>query len=94
MTAWDPIGVGDAPEAWDEYDGYALGIAHRLRDAADREAGVKSVAGYVDHVERDLMGILTGEGDRRSGSLAEHLVAWHEWSFERGGRPPREWVDD
>lgn len=25
MTAWDPIGVGDAPEAWDEYDSYAPG---------------------------------------------------------------------
>src|SRR4051812_19148169 len=22
MSAWDPLGTGDVPEAWDEYDSY------------------------------------------------------------------------
>ena len=27
MTAWDPVGTGDTPEAWDEYDTYMAGVA-------------------------------------------------------------------
>ena len=94
MTAWDPVGVGDAPEAWDEYDNYAPGIAHRLRDATDRDEVVENVAEYVNHVEQDFMGVLTDERRRRNGYLAECLAAWHEWSFEHRGRPPHEWIDD
>jgi hypothetical protein len=35
---WDPIGVRDAPNAWDEYDGY-IGHAFELlfTHASDRE---------------------------------------------------------
>lgn len=92
MTAWDPIGVGDAPEAWDEYDDYAPGVAHRLRDAADPDEGATHVAEYLNHVERDFMGNLTSERRRANRYLADSLLAWHEWSFERAGRPPQEWI--
>jgi hypothetical protein len=89
MSAWDPVGAaGGVPEAWDEYDRYLCGVAHRLRDTADREDAEQSVAAYLDHVERDFMGITPG---RQNRDLAETLVAWHEWSFLRRGRPPPEW---
>ena len=94
MTAWDPVGSGDAPEAWDEYDSYAPGVAHRLRDAANADDARERVADYLDHVERDFMEFLTEERSRANRFLADSLVAWHEWSFERGGRPPHEWLPE
>jgi hypothetical protein len=92
MTAWDPISVGDAPEAWDEYDDYALGVARRLREASTSEKAVHSVSDYLNHVERDFMDGLSDERARENGYLAGSIVAWHEWSYEHDGRPPREWV--
>lgn len=50
MTAWDPIGVNDAPEAWDEYDDYVPGVADRLRDARDFDDAATGVADYLNHV--------------------------------------------
>jgi hypothetical protein len=49
MTAWDPVGVGDVPEAWDEYNSYIDGVAQRLREGRDDDEGVKRVAGYLHH---------------------------------------------
>lgn len=94
MTAWDPVGSSDEPMAWDEYDGYMAGVAHRLRDTADDDEAADSVAAFLNHVERDYMGGLTPAAERRNGFLAHTLVAWHEWSFLRRGRPPHEWIDD
>jgi hypothetical protein len=94
MTAWDPIGVGDAPEAWDEYESYAPGVAHRLRDSADSAEGAKHLAEYLNHIERDFMGDLTKERQRANGYLADSLLAWHEWSFRRGGRPRQDWINE
>jgi hypothetical protein len=94
MTAWDPIGVADAPEAWDEYDDYIPGVAYRLRDAAGWEEAVDSVQEYLNHLERDfIIEELTPERDRHNAYVAECLAAWHEWSYEHGGRPRREWLD-
>jgi hypothetical protein len=94
MTAWDPIGVGDAPEAWDEYDSYILGVAGRLHETADPEAAAGRVAEYLDHVERDFIEHWTPKRGRANAHLADSLVAWHEWSFLRGGRPPGEWIGE
>lgn len=94
MTAWDPVGSGDAAAAWDEYDSYLAGVAHRLRDATDDDEGAHAVAAFVRHVESDLMGIHSSDRHRRAWFLAETLVAWHEWSFVRRGRPPHEWIDE
>lgn len=94
MTAWDPIGVGEEPLAWDEYDDYAAGVARRLRSHADDDEAARSVADYLDHVERDLMGLSARSGAASNAQLAETLVAWHEWSFTRAGRPPTEWIDE
>lgn len=89
MTAWDPIGVSDAVEAWDEYDGYVPGVGHRLRDTTDADEAAERVEEYLNHVERDFMENLTDKRRQANGYLAESLVAWYEWSFEHGGRPPR-----
>jgi hypothetical protein len=95
MTAWDPIGVGDAPEAWNEYDSYIAGVGSRLQEMTDPDRAAESaVAEYLDHVERDFMEAWTPERGRANVDLADSLAAWHEWSFLRGGRPLREWVDD
>jgi len=94
MAAWDPIAVGDAPEAWDEYDGYFAGVAHRLRDARDPDDAAHSIAAYLDHIERDCMGNSAEEIARRDALLPSRLAAWHEWSFRRRGRPPSEWLGD
>jgi hypothetical protein len=89
MTAWDPVGVGDVPDGWDEYEHYVPGVAYRLRDAPDDEAAVEQVSHYLNHVERDFMKTLDDRRARTNGYLAMSLVGWHEWSFHSGGRPPR-----
>jgi hypothetical protein len=94
MTAWDPIGVGDVPEAWDEYDSYVLGVGGRLLETEYPDAAVASVAEYLDHVERDFMEAWTPVRGRANADLADSLVAWYEWSFLRGGRPPQTWIDN
>ena len=88
MTAWDPAGVGDTPEAWDEYDTYATSIAGTLRDAT----GPDAVAELLTHIERQFMGIERPGQKRDNTALAHTLQAWQEWSFVRGARPPREWT--
>ena len=80
MTAWDPIGVGDVPEAWDEYDSYLNGVAQRLRQGM--------------HDEEEAVMDLTRAPTAHDEHLASALVAWHEWSFRRRGRPPTDWTDD
>ncbi len=95
MTAWDPIGVGDTPEAWDEYDGYAAGVASRLRHVRDEEEAARSVAEYLLHIERDYMTLEASMRTKgRHDELAAALVAWHTWSFEHRGRPPSELLSD
>jgi hypothetical protein len=90
MTAWDPVGAGFEPNAWDEYDDYALGIARRLYEASDAEVARVQVARALDHAESEFMG--TDESRRSSSNqrLATVLVAWHEWSFVRAGGASRD----
>jgi hypothetical protein len=50
---WDPIGVSDSfPLAVDEYDGYAGGIADRLR----KGSGAGAVAKYLGELEDQHFG--------------------------------------
>ncbi len=74
MTAWDPVGAGDAPEAWDEYDGYMAGVAHRLRDTEGDDEAANTVAAFLNHIERDYMSGLTPAAERRNSFLAETLL--------------------
>jgi hypothetical protein len=87
MTAWDPIGVGDAPEAWDEYETYALEVARILRETMDPQEAAVRVAEYLDGVEQDSMELSSGQDRLHNARLAASLVAWHEWSYTRGGLP-------
>jgi hypothetical protein len=84
MTAWDPIGVGYEPNAWDEYDDYAFTIARRLYEASNENAAREQVAAVLDDVEADL-GSSSEASKRKNFRLALAIVAWHEWSFVRGG---------
>jgi hypothetical protein len=89
MTAWDPINIGDAPQTWSGYDAYTPGIVNRLRDSGDRDAAVREVSGYLDHVERDWIGTFREGQELRNHGLAHKLVAWHHWSFVCHGQDPR-----
>jgi hypothetical protein len=53
LRDWDPIGVRDAPEAQDEYDGYVGTVYQYLA----RGASLNEIAGYLAAVERDAMRI-------------------------------------
>jgi hypothetical protein len=83
-----PDRVGDYSGAWDEYDQYLPGVARRLRDAANDDDAEQSVGAYLDHIEKVWIGV-DRHTIRENHDLASILVEWHEWSFLRGGRPPR-----
>ena len=50
---WDPIGVGEIPEAQDEYDGYVGDICLRLAEGA----GAEEVARHLAGIETKAMGL-------------------------------------
>ena len=53
---WDPIGVNDGENKWDdEYDSYAHGIVRLLEDGADKY----KVASYLERSARVDMGLPT-----------------------------------
>lgn len=70
LMRWDPIGVADAPEAADEYDGLVgpvLGSLHRGADAAALSERI--ALARVEH-----LGLAPDpDADR---ALAETLVRW------------------
>ncbi len=70
LTDWDPIGVGEIPEAADEYDGYIGGI-YRLLSS---HASVDDVARHLHEIVISLIGLSSGaEGDHRD--VAQKLCA-------------------
>jgi len=50
---WDPIGVGDAPGAFEEYFGYVRGAC----DVAIATRSAEAVARHLLEVEQDRMGL-------------------------------------
>lgn len=50
---WDPIGVGDAPGAFDEYFGYVRGAY----DIAVATRSAEAVARHLLQMEQDRMGL-------------------------------------
>ena len=94
MSAWDPIGVSHNPRAWDEYDGYLVGVVDRLRDADDPDDAARDVIAYLEHVDRDVIGMPHPVAEDRLEEITFALVAWYEWSFVRGGLAPREWREE
>lgn len=50
MREWDPIGVGQSPQARDEYDSYLGQIAERLRRGED-------VTAFLEAIRTSSMGL-------------------------------------
>jgi hypothetical protein len=74
MDEWDPIGVRGEPEVVDEYDGYVLQVASRLRDGATAD----EIATYLTEVEEVRMGLGESPDARaRNHALADRLRAWY-----------------
>jgi hypothetical protein len=72
LQEWDPIGVGDVPEAQDEYDGYVPDV-HRL---LMRRASLLEVFDYLWQLETEHMGL---RGNRaHTQEIADVLVALAE----------------
>jgi hypothetical protein len=67
LQDWDPIGVGDIPEAQDEYDVYVLEVCKMLR--AGRGVDLYS---YLIWVEKERMGLVCQEALTKN--VAEKLI--------------------
>ena len=65
---WDPIGVGDVPEARDEYDRYAPGI---VRSLGERPT-VAGIAAQLLEIETEQMGLEANRG--RAERVARTLL--------------------
>jgi len=80
MAEWDPIGVADAPEAYDEYDSYLEPLLVLLRGGAD----AAEIAEYLDRVEIEQMG-LGEQAEQLSDQLLEvgmRIVKWYAASAD------------
>src|SRR5258708_30417295 len=69
LMRWDPIGVGGAIEAADEYDCMISPVMHRLYD----EAPVESLVEYIAE-QRDHFGLSPDPADDHA--LADTLLRW------------------
>jgi hypothetical protein len=77
LRRWDPIGVGDAEEAADEYDCMISPAMHKLYDGAPVEALVEWIA-----EERDHFGLDPDPADDHA--VAESLIAWWRMRVTEG----------
>src|SRR4051794_29614875 len=59
MSAWDPIGVNDVPEAADEYDSYIGGLYELLELGASEE----SIRAYLQNIEMEAMEMVKASGE-------------------------------
>lgn len=67
---WDPIGVATAPEARDEYSGYAMRVLGLLLESKPPEA----IAAYLAEVEHGGMGLSTRP--EHAMRIATLLIRW------------------
>ena len=56
VNEWDPIGIGDVPEAQDEYDSYIPVIYRLLNECRDDVA----IARHVELIETESIGRQSG----------------------------------
>jgi hypothetical protein len=65
---WDPIGVGESPGAFHEYDGYAQSLLEMLRQRATQA----KIFAYLWWAETENMGL---DGERKkTEQIAERLA--------------------
>jgi hypothetical protein len=76
LNEWDPIGVRTAPEAQDEYSGYAGGLARMLYEGAGVEALEAELRAALDHMGLTPIGTQERE-------VAERILDW----FDASGGP-------
>jgi hypothetical protein len=77
LADWDPLQVGDAAQAQDEYDDYVGVLGRLLRDGAD----TKAIADYLTSCERGF-GFLT-RPDQLTG-VATRIASWYASSDSDG----------
>lgn len=53
INKWDPIGIKDVPEAWDEYDSYIPAILELIETGADLDV----LSSYLVWVEAERIGL-------------------------------------
>jgi len=80
MAEWDPIGVADAPEAYDEYDFYLEPVLGLLRGGAD----AAEIAEYLDRVEIEQMelGEPTEQVSDQQLDVGARIVKWYAASTD------------
>ena len=74
MERWDPIGVGDMPEAADEYDSYVGTVGRMLREGATPE----ELSAYLTQVRTETMGLDHPDIKVREAEVSALLVEWYE----------------
>lgn len=74
LKEWDPIGVGDSPEADDEYDSYVKDISRMLRDGKS----VDELYNYLRWIEVEHIGL---DGDElHTRTITHRLMNLHKSS--------------
>lgn len=74
LKDWDPIGVGDSPEADDEYDSYVEDISRMLRE----EKTVDELYDYLRWIEVEHIGL---DGDEvHTRTIADRLINLYKTS--------------
>lgn len=68
LKEWDPIGVGDVPEAQDEYDSYVSAISRMIRDGK----AVDELYAHLRWIECERIGLDGDEAHTRN--IANRLV--------------------
>ncbi len=76
MEKWDPIGVADVPEAYDEYDSYIGDIFRLLQEHTTRD----EIADHLCDIETRAMGLseTSKAHDRRLSAVDELQRVFHE----------------
>jgi hypothetical protein len=75
---WDPIGVGDAPQAQDEYDSYISPLLHMLH----RHEPIGVLSAWLTKLVEEHIG-LPSHPDRER-QFAQTLIDW--WATRTGGQ--------
>jgi hypothetical protein len=70
LTEWDPLGVADIPECFDEYDYYARTVCRYLEDGTDEF----KLTAYLAQVRAISMG-LSHFDDERDQRVVRRLLA-------------------
>jgi hypothetical protein len=77
LQEWDPIGIGDDPDAANEYDAYAGQVFSSLQGGGT----AASIRDYLDWVEAEQMGLSVRS--RRTEEVAGKIASLHSGKKDR-----------